>query len=312
MAPTLLIRVRVVDVRDEAEGVRSFAFAPVARPELPAWRGGAHVILRLPDGCRRSYSLCGDPADRAVYRVAVLHVPGGRGGSDRLHRTARLGDEMHLTHPQDDFALDPAAARHVFVAGGIGITPVVGMLRDRPPGARADVHYCVRTRRRAAFLDDVAALADTVTLYCSDEGTRLDPGPLLADPAPGDHLYHCGPPSLDAAVAAAAAHWPSGTVHHEPFAGLAAGPVRGAPFDVELVASRRSLHVPADRSLLDVLRDAGITVDASCEGGICRSCRVGVVAGTPVHRDTALSPEQRRASMLACVSRGEGTLRLLL
>ena len=312
MAPRLLIRVRLVEVRDEAEGVRSFAFAPVTRPELPAWRGGAHVIVRLPDGERRSYSLCGDPADRGLYRVAVLHVPDGRGGSDHLHRVARVGDEMYLTHPQDDFALDPAARRHVLVAGGIGITPILGMLRDRPAGSRAEIHYCVRSRRRAAFLDDVASLADAVTLYCSEEGTRLDPARLLADRAPGDHLYCCGPPSLTDALGAAAAHWPADTVHRELFAGAPAGPLRGDPFDVELVASRRTLHVPADRSLLSVLRENGITVDASCEGGICRSCRVGVVAGTPVHRDTALSPDQRRTSMLTCVSRGEGRLKLLL
>ncbi|GAA0239142.1 PDR/VanB family oxidoreductase [Cryptosporangium japonicum] len=310
MAPKLLIKVRLAGVRDEAEGIRSLTFVPVTRPELPPWRGGAHVILRLPDGVRRSYSLCGDPSNRGAYRVGVQREPGGRGGSEYLHTAARVGDEFYLTHPQDDFALAAAASRHVLIAGGIGITPILGMLRDRPPGSRVEVHYCVATRSRAAFLAEVEDLADAVTLYPSDEGRRLDVAGLLAEHTPGEHVYCCGPPSLGDAVEAAAAGWPDGTVHRERFVGAVSD--RGAPFDVELVASRKTLHVPADRTLLEVLREAGVTVDSSCEGGLCRSCRVGVVAGTPVHRDLVLSASQRESSMLACVSRGDGVLRLLL
>ncbi|MFG1927692.1 PDR/VanB family oxidoreductase [Cryptosporangium sp. NPDC048952] len=310
MAPKLLIKVRLVEVRDEAEGIRSLTFVPVTRPDLPPWHGGAHVILRLPDGVRRSYSLCGDPSDRGTYRVAVQREPDSRGGSEYLHAAAHVGDEFYLTHPQDDFTLAPDASRHILIAGGIGITPILGMLRDRPSGTRTEVHYCVSTSSRAAFLTEVRELADAVTLYPSDAGRRLDVSRLLAEHTPGDHVYCCGPASLGDAVEAAAAHWPDGTVHRERFVGAA--PERGDPFDVELVASRKTLHVPADQTLLQVLREAGITVDSSCEGGLCRSCRVGVVAGTPVHRDLVLSDSQRESSMLACVSRGEGVLRLLL
>ena len=135
---------------------------------------------------------------------------------------------------------------------------------------------------------------------------------LLAERSDGDHVYCCGPPSLGDAVEAATAHWPEGTVHRERFVGALPGADRGEPFDVELVASRKTLHAPADRSLLDGRREAGVTVDSSCEAGLCRSCRVGVVAGTPVHRDLILSASQRESSMLACVSRGDGPLRLLL
>jgi vanillate O-demethylase ferredoxin subunit len=242
--------------------------------------------------------------------VAVQREPESRGGSEYLHTEAAVGDEFYLTHPQDDFALAPDASRHVLIAGGIGITPILGMLRDRPPGTRTELHYCMSTLRRAAFLPEVQELADVVTVYPSDRGRRLDVSALLAERSPGDHVYCCGPASLGDAVDAATTHWPEGTVHRERFVGAA--PERGEPFDVELVASRRTLHVPGDRTLLDVLREAGITVDSSCEGGLCRSCRVGVVAGTPIHRDLVLSASQRGSSMLACVSRGDGLLRLLL
>ncbi len=312
MAPRLLMKVRVVDVRDEATDIKSFALAPVHRRELPAYAGGAHTIVQLPDGTRRTYSLCGDPGDRSTYRIAVLREPDSRGGSIYLHDRVRLGDELWASHPQDDFALDPAAERHVLIAGGIGITAMLAMLHDVPPGAPAELHYCVRSQEHAAFLDELAALPARLRLYRGDRGERLDVAGLLRARPPGAQVCCCGPQRLMDAVRAATTDWPQGTVRFEPFGGVTAGAAQGEPFDVELVASRRRVHVPADRSLLQVLREAGVTVESACEAGICRSCKVQLLEGEPIHRDLCLSREERSEALAACVSRGTGLLRLLL
>jgi vanillate O-demethylase ferredoxin subunit len=313
MAPKLLMRVRIAEIRDEARAVRSFVLVPTRRDELPAWRGGAHVIAQLPDGARRSYSLCGDPRDRSSYRIAVLHHRHGRGGSDYLYRKARVGDEIYVTYPQDGFALDPNADHHLLIAGGIGVTPLLGMLYDAPAGVRTEVHYCMRSRADAAFVDQVTELADQVVFYDAEKGCRLVVEELLNDDPAGRHVYCCGPERLMTAVAEATASWPAGRVHFEAFEGMDREAARqGAAFHVDLAVSGRRLEVPDDRSLLEVLHQAGVTVECSCEAGICGSCMVQVLDGDVIHRDLCLSDAARREWMTACVSRGAGLIKLNL
>jgi ferredoxin-NADP reductase len=313
VAPRLLIKARVVEAKREADDVRSMRFSPVHRSRFPSYPGGAHTILQLGDGTRRSYSLCGDPHDTSTYQIAVLREADGRGASRRLHDEVQVGDLLFLSYPQDAFGLDPDARRHVLVAGGIGITPLLSMLHDLPAQSTAELHYCVRSRSRAAFLERLAALPVDVHLYVGDEGRRLDVAALVGATPPGTSLYCCGPERLIGALRASTIDWPPGTVHIEAFTGLSSARARqGEPFEVDLTLTQRHLDVPAHQTLLDVLQEAGVPVDASCEGGICRTCVVDVVEGEAIHRDMCLSEQERQSALTVCVSRGRGLLRLLL
>jgi ferredoxin-NADP reductase len=313
VAPRLLIKARVVEAKREADDVRSMRFSPVHRSRFPSYPGGAHTILQLGDGTRRSYSLCGDPHDTSTYQIAVLREADGRGASRRLHDEVQVGDLLFLSYPQDTFGLDPDVRRHVLVAGGIGITPLLSMLHDLPAQSTAELHYCVRSRSRAAFLERLAALPVDVHLYVADEGRRLDVAALVGVTTPGTSLYCCGPERLISALRASTTDWPPGAVHIETFTGLSSERSRqGEPFEVDLTLTQRRLDVPAHQTLLDVLREVGVPVDASCEGGICRTCVVDVVEGEAIHRDMCLSEQERQSALTVCVSRGRGLLRLLL
>lgn len=313
MAQRLLMKMQVVDVRDEAVGIKSIALAPTQRDAVPAYPGGAHTIVRLPDGQMRSYSLCGDPRDRSQFRIAVLREPAGRGGSVYLHDALRRGDVLWAMHPQPAFALDATLERHVMIAGGIGVTPFVGMLHDVTSEMDAELHYCVRSEAHAAFLDVLDKLPVRVTLYRGDRGERLPLDHLLARHRADTQVYCCGPERLMSAVRSATSAWPDGTVRFEPFVGVATTETsHGEPFEVELLPSKRWLQVGSDQSLLEAIREAGIPIDWSCEGGICRTCQVELLEGEAIHRDLCLSAEERRHTLLTCVSRGRGVLRLLL
>jgi ferredoxin-NADP reductase len=312
VAPRLLIKTRVAEVRDEAIGIRSFTLVPVHREELPPYAGGASTIVQLPNGMRRNYSLCGDPSDCSRWRIAVLREADGRGGSMHLHDEVAQGDVLWASHPQDGMQLDAEAERHVLIAGGIGITPMLALLRQIEPGREVELHYCARSAAHAAFVDELDAQPGRHTIYRGDRGERLDVSALVHQFDPRASIYVCGPQRLLTGVREAMAHWPEDRLRFEAFAGVDPVGTQGEPFDVELAASRRTVHVPADRSLLAALHEAGVTVDSACEAGICRSCKVGLLAGEAVHRDLCLSNAEREEALLACVSRGVGTLSLML
>ncbi|NKE46952.1 oxidoreductase [Roseomonas frigidaquae] len=308
----LLMAVEVVARRQVTPRVVQLTLRPAKRAAFPAFRGGAHTILVLPDGKRRLYSLTSDPDRPELWQVAVLREAAGQGGSAWLHEAAAIGTRLLASHPQQGFALAPEAARHILLAGGIGITPFLSMLPElRRAGADYEVHFCARSEAEAPFLPELrAALGDRLRVWIAQ---RLDLARLLACPAPGTHAYCCGPARMVQGFAEATAHWPAGTTHVEHFAGIPrAEAQQGEAFEVEIASSGAILPVPADRSLLEVLRAAGHGVDAACEYGACGSCVVQVEGGEPLHRDVCLSPAARRRSMTACVSRGRGRLRLAL
>ncbi|MBW0093128.1 oxidoreductase [Pseudonocardia sp. KRD-184] len=288
----------VVDDRSEvADGVVALRLRDPSGAELPAWEPGAHVDLVLKDDLVRQYSLCGDPADRTSWRVAVLREPDGRGGSSFVHDTLRAGDTVRVDGPRNHFALEPAQ-RYVFVAGGIGITPILPMLdAATAAGAQWRLLYGGRTAASMAFADDLrAAHGDRVELRPQDEHGLLDLDGLDAE---GTLVYCCGPPPLLAAVEARCAQ-----ARVERFAAVAVdGPV-GA-FEVELASSGTTLAVPADRSVLEVLEDAGVGILSSCREGTCGTCETGVLSGEVDHRDALLTADERAAhdTMFVCVSR---------
>jgi len=292
-----------------ADGIVAFEFTHPLGLRLPSWTAGAHVDVFIAPGLVRQYSLCGDARDRRRYTIAVLRCRPSRGGSQAMHETLRQGSLVRIGMPRNQFALAPQARHSVLIAGGIGITPILAMadaLAAR--GERFELHYACRSRAHAAFQERMAHLGE-VHLYCKEDGRTLDLGALLATRQEGAHLYVCGPAGLTQAVLSEAERlgWPAECVHTERFS-PADDVARGRPFTLRLAGSGRLVEVPADRSALAALADAGIVIPSSCGQGLCGSCVTGVLEGEPDHRDHCLTPEARAANdcFTPCCSRARG------
>ncbi|GLZ12732.1 ferredoxin [Actinomadura sp. NBRC 104425] len=275
---------------------------------FPAWEPGAHVDLVLAPGLVRQYSLCGDPADRSVLQVAVLRERDGRGGSEHVHRRLAEGDRLAVRGPRNHFPL-VAADRYLFIAGGIGITPIMPMLAAaHASGADWRLVYGGRTRASMAFRTDLEhAYGDRVSVRPQDETGLLDLDALLGAPDERTQVYCCGPEPLLAAVEERCAAWPPGALHVERFTPKDDTGPRGS-FEVELARSGRTLTVPPGKSILQVVEEAGVQVLSSCREGTCGTCETEVLGGEPDHRDSVLTDEERRSGeiMMICVSRARG------
>ena len=282
-----------------ATGVVALTLRHPGGDPLPEWTPGAHIDVELGPDLVRQYSLCGDPADRTCWRVAVLREQGGRGGSAFVHDTLTTGDKVGVSAPRNNFALVDADS-YLFVAGGIGITPLLPMIAgvDRR-GMDWQLTYGGRTRSSMAFLDELACYGDRVEVRPQDETGLLD----LSGLDGAATVYCCGPEPLLAAVEA---RCPAGALHVERFTGVAAS--GGSAFEVVLERSGRTLTVPAGRSILEVVEEAGIQVLSSCREGVCGTCETEVLDGTPDHRDVLLTADEREAgeTMMICVSRSNG------
>ncbi len=299
------IPVRLRSMTWEADGVISLELAAADGSVLPVFEPGAHVDLHLPSGTKRQYSLCGDPADRSCYRVAIRAVSGGL-SSQFVHRKLRPGEMLAISQPRNNFPL-AEAKNYIFVAGGIGITPLLPMMRELSARKKPwTLLYCNRTDEAAPFLSEVRALGGEICLHSSASGTRLDAAKRLGSVQPDTAVYCCGPERLMLAVEEATSGWPEGSIHFEWFAPRSrpADETAGS-FEAVCQASGMTVNVPADKSLLEALNDAGIPLPCSCQQGICGTCEVRVLAGEPDHRDSILSSAERAANetMMACVSR---------
>jgi len=297
----------------EAPGVLSLELASLDGSPLPVFEPGAHIDLKLPDGTLRQYSLCGDPTDTSHYRLGIRAVTGGQ-SSSFVHRRLRPGDQVVISAPRNNFPL-VAAKDYIFVAGGIGITPFIPMMRELSARKQPwTLLYCNRRNEDAPFLKEVTALGGTVSLHSTEAGTRLDVAQRLATPQADTVVYCCGPEKLMLAVEEATAGWPEGSIHFEWFAPRSrpADEVSGA-FEVVCEQSGLTLSVPPDKSILEVLGENGIEVPRSCEQGICGTCECRIIAGEADHRDSILSASERAANetMMICVSRAKGA-RLVL
>jgi ferredoxin-NADP reductase len=318
-APSLTARVH--QLRHEADGVLGIELRPAGATALfPAVQAGAHVDLHLPNGLLRSYSLCNPPGETHRYCLGVLKEKQGRGGSRFIHEQLRIGDEIGLSMPRNLFALDERAQTSVLLAGGIGITPILCMLqRLHALGRPVHLIYCARSRRQAAYLDELKTLTHsgaTLQLHFDDEqGAAPDLRALLA-PFQGEHshFYACGPAPMLTAFEAACASLGQQHVHLERFA--AAEPLAPAIAGAFVVALKKSgveVQVPADSSVLTALLDAGCDAVYSCGEGYCGACEVPVIEGEVEHRDSLLSEAERGSNkvMMICVSRAKGA-RLVL
>ena len=277
---------------------------------MPPWQPGAHVDLVLPTGVVRQYSLCGDPADRSVLQVAVLRNPRGRGGSRFVHDELRPGDMIGIRGPRNHFPL-VAARRYLFIAGGIGITPIIPMIAEVDArGADWCLAYGGRSRSSMAFADSLVEwYGERVMLRPQDEKGLLNLGRLLGRPRAGTAVYCCGPEPMLAAVEQRCRAWPPGSLHLERFAPRsAAGAGTSTAIEVVLARSRRTVAVPQGKSILRAVEDAGVPVLSSCREGTCGTCETPVLEGVPDHRDSLLSEEERATgdTMVICVSRARG------
>ena len=313
------LQVRLQSIAKEADEIASFELAAFDGRDLPPFAAGAHVDVHLPGGLVRQYSLCNPPSERHRYVVAVLREAGGRGGSLAMHDSLHVGDVLTISEPQNHFPLHEEARRHLLIAGGIGVTPLLAMVhRLNAIGADYELHYCTRIAEKTAFRAVLNRIASERVHYHhdgGDPGKGVDLTKLLWTHEMGTHLYCCGPAGLMAAVKTASGHWPVGTVHFEFFAPPPAAPAGQAAadgsFEIKLAASGESFVVPADKTILQVLRDHGYDLDSSCESGTCGTCMTALVEGEPDHRDFVLDDDQRQSHIMVCVSRAKSATLVL-
>ena len=291
-----------------ADGIHLLEFRDPGGEPLPEFSAGAHIAIRVPNGLLRKYSLCNDPAERDRYQVAVKREAQGRGGSINLIDNVKAGDELMVAAPVNDFKLPVRAQDLLFIAGGIGITPIMAMIKQvRAEGKRFRLFYCTRSAETTAFMDELSApeFSGLVTIHHDqgDPAHSLDLKPILAERRNREHLYCCGPRPLMEAVRAMADHWSSTAVHFEAFSEAETHKADDKPFRVRLARSGKVVEVPVTKTILEVLRDNGLEVPSSCETGTCGTCRTKMLAGEADHRDLVLAEHERGDHIMICVSR---------
>ncbi|WJJ14457.1 PDR/VanB family oxidoreductase (plasmid) [Prescottella equi] len=293
--------------RSVAANVVQLRLAPLPNCSLAPWMPGSHIDLHLPDGMVRQYSLCGDPDDRAHYDLAVLRQPDGRGGSVYIHDHVEVGDTLTVSLPRNNFGFVPAE-RYLFIAGGIGITPILPMITAANRGGMPwTLHYGGRTAAGMAFTQTLAAYGDRVHLATEDTSGILDLDRILRTSTSGTQVYACGPEGLLQTLESLDHLLPPASLHTERFRATPAREVDTTSTELTVHCARSGIDVTVepDRSILESLEDAGIEVASSCREGICGTCETGVLDGVPEHRDSVLSAAERAAGnrMLICVSR---------
>jgi ferredoxin-NADP reductase len=288
-----------------AEDVLALTLSAPNGGNLPAWTPGAHIDVVLGDGLIRQYSLCGSVSDTKRYRLGVLKTAQSRGGSIAVHGLA-AGATVGIRGPRNHFPLI-GSARYQFIAGGIGITPILPMIAEaHAAGADWALVYGGRSRRSMAFLDELADYGDRVTVVPEDEAGLLDLDRVLGTPHADTAVYCCGPAGLLDAIEAKCKPLTAGSLHYERFTPKEQAPVEAdSSFDVVLARSGMTLSVPPDKSIYDVCEEAGVSVLASCFEGMCGTCETGVLDGEVDHRDSILNEEEQAANdiMMICVSR---------
>ncbi|HEY9331153.1 MAG TPA: cytochrome P450 [Streptomyces sp.] len=314
------LNLEVTERTEASDGVVALTLSHPDGGELPPWKAGAHIDVHVPGGDGevrvRQYSLCSDPEDRTSYRVGVLREQDGRGGSAAVHDTLTAGSRVTVSWPRNNFRLLPSP-RYLFIAGGIGVTPVLPMVREAErAGAEWELVYGGRTQASMAFRDELAVHGGSVTVVPQDELGLIDLPGLLGEVREGTLVYACGPEPLLRAVEENTAHWPKNSLRLERFAPKpVVRTVPDTPFEVEFAGSGTVVEVGADETILEAAEKAGLPVVSSCKTGTCGTCETPIVSGRADHRDSILTPSEQEAdrTMLICVSRAAaGCPRLVL
>lgn len=306
------IRVRISQIRQEADDILSFEFVRPGEGELPAFSAGSHIHVDIGEGLSRQYSLCNDPSETHRYVIAVLKEEESRGGSKAMHEL-KEGQEICISSPENHFELaSRGASFHLLLAGGIGVTPMMAMIEElERRGASYLMHYCTRSPEKTAFFERLEPRIEqgTVVLHHDqgDSDNGLDITATLAEYEVGTHLYACGPPGFMQAVSSSVGAWPPHVVHREYFTGREMSEEEKAwdakPFKVSILGTGEVFDIPAGRSIAAVLREHGINIQTDCEEGYCGTCLTHYVEGDPVHRDTVLDDSDREDYVMICCAR---------
>ncbi len=304
------MQVRIKRISYEAESINSYELVAPSGGDLAPFTAGSHVDLHLPNGMIRSYSLVNDQSERNRYVIAVNNDAASRGGSRLIHDTLRVGQIVTISHPRNNFALNESAGHSVLIAGGIGVTPLLSMIRRLTALERSwELHYAARTRLCAAFLDELNAISSQaranlrVNFDQEPGGRMLDVAEIVKGAPPGAHLYCCGPVAMLEVFEAAASGLPSQQVHVEYFKAKES-PAADGGFEVRLARSNRTIVVEPGKTILNALLDAGIAVNYACTEGVCGTCETKVLEGIPDHRDLFLDKAEQAANttMMICCS----------
>lgn len=301
--------VRVVKKEAVAQGIYLFELRHPDGAPLPPFTPGSHLTVQVPSGVRRNYSLCSDPADTSMYQIAVKRDEAGRGGSVSMADDVQVGQLLSVSWPRNNFELAERATDFIFVAGGIGITPILSMMRHLKNTGQGDfkLYYCTRDEASTAFIEHIKSEFPGQVQIHHDNGDMaqaLDLWPVFEKPA-NAHVYCCGPKGLMDSVDDMSGHWPSGSVHFESFGVNAKAFAQDTPFDVRLAKTGTTVHVGAGQTILEALRGAGLRVPSSCESGTCGSCKTRLLAGEVEHRDMVLIEEEKQDCIMVCVSRAK-------
>ena len=307
---------RVAAAERIAEDIHRFDLVHPDGALLPPFTAGSHVKVRTPNGLVRRYSLCSDPAAQNAYSIAVKREAGGQGGSVAMCDGVEAGDLLPCTAPHNDFPLKGRPVSRLFIAGGIGITPVMSMIHalEAEGGPPWKLWYLTRSPSHTAFREELAPYRAKVVLHHDggDPDKAFDLWPVLEQPK-GRHVHCCGPRGLMQSVKDMTGHWPSSAVHFEDFGSGAKPKPDDVPFRVKLANSSEMVEVPAGTTMLEALRAAGHAVPFSCESGTCGTCRTGLLAGEADHRDLVLMEHEKARAIMPCVSRAAaGTDELVL
>ncbi len=301
----------VTDVRCEARDVMLLELRNTTGQELPPFTAGAHLEVYLPGNLIRHYSICNDPTERDRYCIGVGLAKDSRGGSRLIHQSIRVGVTLQTSTPRNNFPFEEKADDFVFIAGGIGVTPIMAMIRTCVRlGKKWQLFYCARNRQRMAFYEELKALApERCHMHFDDEQQGFfDPLQTLSSISPTTHVYCCGPDPLMKSVDAAATGHDPAHVHFEWFTATEIDTSADQPFTV-ILRSGKSFEVPAGRSILEELEACGEGVPYSCREGLCSTCKTGLLDGIPEHRDHVLSAAEREANkhIIICVSRAKSS-----
>ena len=304
-AETMTLRVERAE--PIADGIYLYEFRHPGGADLPEFTSGAHLSVQVPNGLTRKYSLCNDPAERDRYVIAVLREPGGRGGSVSMTDGVKAGDDIQVSPPRNDFALVKSSGGTLFIAGGIGITPIMSMVRHlKSTGGKFRLFYCTRTAQGTAFRDELSGpeFRGQVKIHHDqgDPAKALDLWPILERPA-GAHVYCCGPRGLMQAVRDMTGHWSPSAVHFEAFTEAKSAQPDDKPFRVRLAKSGAVVDVPVGTTILEAMRAQGHDAPSSCESGTCGTCRTRLLEGQADHRDLVLAEEEHADNIMLCVSR---------
>lgn len=304
------LTVTIASYMAEAKDVMLLELRDAQGRALPSFEPGAHVEVSLPNGLTRQYSLLNDSRETDRYVLGVGKAADSRGGSAYVHEKLTQGTQLQISAPRNNFPLDPGAQAYLFIAGGIGITPIMSMIHwCIANGRQWRLVYAARNRQRAALYEYISNLGtEQIQWHFDDEqGGYLQVAGMVQSLADGEQIYCCGPQALMEAVQDAAVDYPPGVAHFEWFSApkTDAAPAETGAFEIRLERSGLSFSVPPDKSILEVLEENGFSLPFSCREGTCRTCETGVCGGTPEHFDYVLSSEERAEgkSMMICVSR---------